>query len=230
MKEKVSRGIKNMPMTERPTERLFALGPEALNYAELIAVVIRGESSLEAGMRILAENGGPGCMAAMSADELAKTGKLGRVRAAQLKAAVELGMRLTSKDLAERPLIKDANDAAEILQPAMRHLQCEEFRVILLDSKHRALSIATISTGILTSSLVHPREVFREAMFKNSAALIVAHNHPSGDPTPSKEDIAITDRLAETGRLVGIELLDHIIIGSNGFVSLRENGILGRTG
>lgn len=229
-----SRGMKDMPMAERPTERLYALGPGALTNAELIAVVIRcgtrSESALEAGMRVLSENGGPGCLAAMSAEELAKSGKFGRARAAQLKAAVELGMRLASRDLAERPLIANANDAAEILRPAMRHLQCEEFRAILLDSKHRALDVATISTGTLTSSLVHPREVFREAMFRNSAALIVAHNHPSGDPAPSKEDISITQRLVEAGKLLGIEVIDHIIIGGNAFVSLMETGILGSTG
>lgn len=228
------RGIKDIPEAERPTERLYALGPGALAFAELIAVVIRcgrrGESALEAGMRILSENGGPGCLAAMSAHELSKSGRLGRVRAAQLKAAVELGLRLSSRDLDKRPQIANAKDAAEILKPTMRHLQCEEFRAILLDSRQGVLHVATISTGTLTSSLVHPREVFREAMLKNSAALIMAHNHPSGDPTPSSEDIAITERLMDSGRLLGIEVLDHIIIGSNTFVSLREAGILGSPG
>lgn len=228
------RGIKAMPEAERPTERLYSQGPGALNAAELMAVIIRcgtkGESALEAGMRILSENGGLFCLASMSARELSRAAKLGRTRAAQLKAAVELGMRVAGDGVRERTGIITAKDAGAILMPAMRHLKCEEFWALLLDTRHRVIDTVPVSRGTLNSSLVHPRELFREAMLRNSAAVIAAHNHPSGDPAASDEDLAITRRLAEAGRIIGIELLDHLIIGANSYTSLRDSCILGSVG
>jgi DNA repair protein RadC len=229
-----NRGMRSMPQAERPTERLLEIGPQSLTIAELIAVIIRcgnrRESALEAGMRIISENGGPSCLARMSAAELSLSGKIGITRAAQLKAAVELGVRLMGGEVRERPCIEVPKDAANLLMLEMRYLPCEEFRSIMLDSKRRVIDISTISTGTLTSSLVHPRELFREAIIRNSAALIVAHNHPSGDPTPSKEDMAVTERLVKAGKLMGIEVLDHIIIGDNVFTSMVTGGILGNSG
>lgn len=228
------RGIKAMPEDERPTERLYSQGPGALNAAELMAVIIRcgtkGESALEAGMRIISDNGGLFCLASMSVRELARAARLGRTRAAQLKAAVELGMRVAGEGVRERAGIITAKDAGAILMPAMRHLKCEEFWALLLDTRHRVIDTVTVSRGTLNSSLVHPRELFREAMLRNSAAVIVAHNHPSGDPEASDEDLAITGRLAEAGRIVGIELLDHLVIGANSYSSLRDRCILGSVG
>ncbi|HOA15188.1 MAG TPA: DNA repair protein RadC [Bacillota bacterium] len=229
-----SRGMKAMPSSERPTERLFARGAEALSAAELIAVIIRcgnrRESALEAAMRILRDCGGQARLAGMGAAEISKACKLGKVRSAQLKAALELGKRIAQGDMGERLQITDASAAARLLFPAMRSLKSEEFRELMLDTKNRMIGMVTVSTGTLNSSLVHPREVFREAISMNSAAVIIAHNHPSGDPTPSEEDITVTARLNEAGKLIGIELLDHLVIGGDSYVSFRETGILGRTG
>ncbi len=232
--EDTIKGMKAMPIAERPTERLFSLGPAALSTAELIAVVIRcgnrRESALEAAIRIISGCGGQERLASLDVDELSKTAGLGKVRAAQIKAAVELGSRIASGNLGERPRISVAVDAAAMLRPGMRHLRHEEFRVMMLDSKNRMLDIETVSMGTLTASLVHPREVFRAAIARNSASLIVAHNHPSGDPTPSREDMAVTARLLEAGRLIGIEVIDHIVIGADSYVSFKETGILGSAG
>ena len=234
MTKETTKGMKAMPIRERPTERLFSLGPAALSTAELIAVIIRcgnrHESALEAAMRIISGCGGQERLASLDAKELSRAARLGKVRTAQIKAAVELGSRIASGTIGERPRISVAVDAAAMLKPGMRHLRCEEFRVMTLDSKNRMLDIETVSVGTLTASLVHPREVFRAAIVRNSAALIVTHNHPSGDPTPSREDMAVTARLLEAGKLIGIEVLDHIVIGGDSYVSFKETGILGKTG
>ena len=230
MTEDTIKGMKAMPIAERPTERLFSLGPAALSTAELIAVVIRcgnrRESALEAAIRIISGCGGQERLASLDVDELSKTAGLGKVRAAQIKAAVELGSRIASGNLGERPRISVAVDAAAMLRPGMRHLRHEEFRVMMLDSKNRMLDIETVSMGTLTASLVHPREVFRAAIARNSASLIVAHNHPSGDPEPSREDVRITERLRDAAEIIGLRFLDHIIFGDNRWVSFQERGLL----
>lgn len=228
------KGMKAMPEGERPTERLIRLGAQSLSAAELMAVVIRcgsrKESALEAATRMLSECGGPKGMAIMEATELARSGKIGRVRAAQLKAAMELGVRIASGDMGPRRMINNANDAAKLLSPAMRHLAAEQFWALMLDSRNGMLGMSRVSAGTVNSSPVHPREVFREAIARSSSGLIVAHNHPSGDPAPSPEDLAVTERLVEAGRLIGIEMIDHIIIGTDSFVSLKQMGILGERG
>lgn len=224
------RGIRNMPAAERPMERLFELGVEALSAAELIAVVIRcgrrGQSAVDVGAALLAEFESPRKLATATTIELAGMPGIGRVKAAQIQAAIELGRRVLLSYGESRPGIAKPCDAAQLLMPAMRYLEREEFRALFLDSRNRVIDAFTVSVGTLNSSIVHPREVFRAAIRAGSAAMIVAHNHPSGDPAPSPEDLAITKRLAKVGSLIGIELLDHIIIGDNVYVSLKEKGLL----
>ncbi|MCR4426571.1 MAG: DNA repair protein RadC [Firmicutes bacterium] len=225
------RGIKDMPMGERPMERLVEFGPEAVSTAELIAVIIRcgmrGESAVDVGNRVIGTVGSPRRLATAGLLELAAIPGIGPVRAAQIKASIELGRRLLAGDGETRVGVGSPGEAASLLMPAMRYLDREEFRAIFLDTRNRVIDTATISIGSLNSSIVHPREVFREAIRAASAGIILAHNHPSGDPSPSPDDIAITQRLARAGSLLGIEVLDHIIIGDNAFVSFKDKGLLG---
>jgi DNA repair protein RadC len=151
---------------------------------------------------------------------------VGPAKAVEIRAAVELGKRICTLTDASRPVIRSPADASQLLMSDLRFQSKEHFRALLLDAKNQVIRIAPISVGSLTESIVHPRELYREAIRHSSAALIVAHNHPSGDPTPSPEDIATTKRLVEVGRIVGIELLDHVILGDGRFVSLKERGLL----
>jgi len=151
---------------------------------------------------------------------------LGAAKAVTILAALELSTRLSSRLRADLPSVSSPADAAGLVMEEMRHHLREHFRVVLLDSKHKVLGIEEISIGSLNTSLVHPREVFRPAIRKACASIILLHNHPSGDPTPSREDLDVTRRLSEAGRLIGIEILDHIIIGDGNFVSFREKGLL----
>lgn len=224
------KSIRHMPANERPMERLLEYGPEALSSAELIAVIIRcgrpGHSAVDVAGKLLSEYGSPRKLATATTIELATIPGIGQVRAAQIQAAIELGRRVLLSDGEQKMGISKPQDAADMLMPAMRYLEREEFRALFLDTRNKVMDVVTISVGTLNSSIVHPREVFRAAIRSGSAAMIVAHNHPSGDPAPSPEDIAITRRLCRVGTLVGIEVLDHIIIGDNVYVSFREKGLL----
>ncbi len=170
-----------------------------------------------AGLRHLAE---------MSCHELQKFPGVGPAKAAKLKAALELGRRLAGSSLG-RPQIRSPADAGQLLMEEMRYLDREHFRVILLNTRNHVIGVDRVSVGSLASSVVHPREVFKTALARSAAAVILVHNHPSGDPTPSREDLDVTGRLVQAGRLLGVEVLDHIIIGDNAFVSLRERGAWG---
>ncbi|MGB4337747.1 MAG: DNA repair protein RadC [Bacillota bacterium] len=227
-----SGAIRELPASERPMERLLQFGPEALSAAELVAVIIRcgmqGQNAVQVGAGLMARFGSPRKLATATPMELAALPGIGLVRAAQIQAAIELGRRVLSGQGEQRGSISGPRDAAQALMPTMRYLEREEFRALFLDSRNRLLDVVTISVGTLDSSIVHPREVFRAAIRAGSASLIVAHNHPSGDPTPSPEDLAITRRLCTAGALIGIDVVDHIIIGDNVYVSLKEKGLLER--
>ena len=224
--------LKDLPQDERPRERMARLGPPALSNAELLAILLRTgtktESALELAQRVLGagreENTGLHALARASVGELATLKGIGLAKACQLLAAVEIGRRITGS-VEERPVIKGPGDASLLVMENLRHLEQEHFQVILLNIKNQVLGIEQVFVGGLASSPVHPREVFKSAIRKSAAGIILVHNHPSGDPSPSREDVEVTKRLTEAGRLLGIEVLDHLVIGDNKYVSLREKGI-----
>jgi DNA repair protein RadC len=221
--------IHDFPVGERPRERLQNYGAAALSNAELLAILLRvgspGENVVALGTRLLTEFGGLAGLARASFNELASVKGLGLAKTAQLKAALELGRRmlLTSPDV--RPQITSPTDVANLLMLEMGSLEQENLRTLLLDTKNRVLGSPTVYVGNVNSSIVRVSEIFREAVRQNATALILAHNHPSGDPTPSPEDIEVTRSVVEAGSLLGIEVLDHLVIGHQRFVSLKERGL-----
>jgi len=221
--------IKDMPVGERPRERLQHYGAGALSTAELIAILLRsgvaGESVLHLAERLLARYGGITGLAQASFAELCQEKGIGPAKVTQIKAALELGRRLLVASPQERPQVRSPADAANLLMLEMSLLAQEQMRVILLDSKNRVLAIPTIYQGSLNTSLVRVGELFREAIRQNCAAIIVVHNHPSGDPTPSPEDVLVTKQIVEAGKLLDIEVLDHLVIGRQRYVSLKERGL-----
>jgi DNA repair protein RadC len=229
--ERYSVAIRDMPLEERPRERLIHHGPEALSNPELLAILLRTgtaqESALSLATRILSAMDGLKGVAEATVPQLSTVKGVGPAKAVEIRAAVELGKRICTLTDTARPIIRSPADASQLLMSELRFQAKEHFRALLLDAKNQVIRILSISVGSLTESIVHPRELFREAIRHSSAALIVAHNHPSGDPTPSPEDIATTRRLVEVGRIVGIELLDHVILGDGRYVSLKERGHIG---
>ncbi|MDW7651248.1 MAG: DNA repair protein RadC [Bacillota bacterium] len=222
--------IKDLPPSERPRERLMASGRASLSDADLIAILLRTgtseETAVQLAERILVELGGLQALPRSSADEMLRIKGLGPAKAVTLLAAAELAGRLHSSRRTESVTISSPGDAAGLMMEEMRHYLREHFCVVLLDTKNKVLGVEEISVGSLNTSLVHPREVFRPAIHKACASVILIHNHPSGDPTPSREDLDVTRRLYEAGQLVGIEVLDHVVIGDNRFISFREKGLL----
>ena len=223
--------VRDLPSAERPRERMAAAGAEALSAAELIACVlgrgISGESVLTTAQKLLARFGSLQGIAGASLEELSQVRGVGAAKAVQLKAACEMGRRV-ALDPAE-PRSRVVASAEDAMRLARRHLagkKKEHFILLLLDSRHRLVRAAEISVGTLDMSVVHPRETFREAITAGAAAILLAHNHPSGDPEPSDHDVALTRRLTEAGALLGIEVLDHLILASRGVVSLRAAGLL----
>ena len=222
--------VRDLPASERPRERLAALGPEALSQQELLCCIlgrgIAGESVLVTAQRLLGTFGTLRGIAEASVEQLAKVRGVGVAKAAQLKAAAELARRVT-KPLPQRPqAVETAEAAAALLRPALADKKKEHFVALLLDSRHRVIRLQPIAVGSLSASLVHPREVFREAITASAACVILAHNHPSGDPEPSDHDLTLTKRLVQAGKLLGIEVLDHLIIGSGRPVSLKALGVI----
>lgn len=221
--------ITDLPDDERPRERLLHVGPSAVSTAELLAIILRvgveGENVVRVAQRLLAKYGGLSGLARASTSELRTEKGLKEAKIAQIKAAFELGRRLLVEAPDERPTITSPADAANLLLGEMSLLEQENMRVILLDTRNRVLSIQTIYQGSLNTTMVRVGELFREAVRANCAALIVAHNHPSGDPSPSPEDVAITRDMVSAGKLLGIDVLDHLVIGRQRFVSLKERGL-----
>ena len=221
--------IKELPSSERPRERLLSYGSSALSSAELLAIILRtgtpDENVIQLALRLLKEFSGLAGLARASTTELAETKGLGPAKVAQLKAALELGRRLQVESPEELPQIRSPADAANLVMGEMSLLEQEELRVMLLDTKNRVLGTKEVYKGSLNTSLIRVGELFREAIRANCAGLIVLHNHPSGDPTPSPEDVAVTKQIVEAGNLLDVEVLDHLIIGWQRFVSLKERGL-----
>lgn len=220
-------GIKAMPLNERPRERMQQEGPQALSSAELIGILLSSGthkmSAVELGRLIVSHQPeGLAFLKNCSIEELCAIKGVGNAKACQILAAIELGKRISATDRNQRYKIKNPEDISRLVMEDLRFLQKEKFYILLLNTKHEVLHREEISVGSLNASIVHPREVFLAAIKKSCSAIILVHNHPSGDPTPSKEDILITKRLVDAGRIIGISVLDHVIIGDNVFTSLRE--------
>jgi len=220
--------IHDMPQDDRPRERLLQQGSDALSSAELLAIILRTgtaeENVLQLAGRILAQYNGLQGLARISADELASIKGVGKVKAIQMVAALEFGRRANMIQSDERPQITKAADAAQLVTD-MRHLQQEQIRVILLDSSRRVIAIPTVYIGTVNMSVLRVSEIYREAILRNSPAVIMVHNHPSGHPMPSPEDINLTRTLLAAGELLDIQLIDHLIIAQDGWKSLRELGL-----
>lgn len=222
--------LRDVPNGERPRERMQHFGAHALSNAEILAILLRtgtvSESAVRLAQRILHESGSLRNLADMSLAQLTAIRGIGPVKAQQIQAGIELGKRLSRTAMNEKPNIRSPQDVATLLMEDMRYLQKEHFVCLFLNTKNDVIGRETLSIGSLNASLVHPREVFRAAIKCSSAAIICVHNHPSGDPTPSREDIVITERLVEAGLIVGIDVLDHIVLGDVEYVSLKEKGYM----
>ena len=217
--------IQDLPNQERPRERLLTHGVQALSNAELLAIILgtgtKQENALRLAERVLTHCGGLIGLMQSSQTTLAKISGLGNAKTAQIIASLEFGKRALVYKPEEKPLIKNASDAAQLVMD-MTHLQQEQIRVMLLDSAQRVIAIPTIYIGTVNAAMLRVAELFKEAINRNAPAIIVVHNHPAGDPTPSPEDIRLTKRIIEAGKLLDIILLDHIIIGGSEWRSLKE--------
>ncbi len=222
--------IKDLPQEERPRERFLNKGPSSLSTAELLAIMLRtgnastGESALNLANRLLGLNeGGLRYLASSKVEELSQIKGIGQAKAIQVLAALELGKRLAVAQ-SDVKVIGSPRDVSNLLMEQMRFLDREFFQIVLLNTKNHVLGVELIAIGSLNSAIVHPREIFKVPIQRSAAAIVLVHNHPSGDPAPSPEDINVTKRLVEVGEVVGIQVLDHVIIGDNQYVSLRELG------
>jgi DNA repair protein RadC len=221
--------IKDLPEEERPREKLLKFGPEVLSTAELLALIIRTgskeDTAIELSNKLLTHAGGLKFLKDLSIEELRKVKGIGLAKAAQIKAVIQLGRRIRMANFDDDgEVITSPQDVANLLLARLSFLNKEHFVILLLDTKNKVISIEEISIGSLNNSIVHPREVFKPAIRRSSAAIILAHNHPSGNPKPSSEDIDVTRRLCEAGKLMGIEVLDHLVIGNKDYISLKERG------
>lgn len=224
------KSLSSVPVVELPRERMMNQGLDALSNVELIAILLRtgssGESVMNLANRVLGQVGGIREFLDTSLEELIKVKGIGTAKAIQLLAGIELGRRVAKTTPQERWAIRSPEDVSKLMMEEMRHLTQEHFVCLFLNTKNQVIAQHTIFIGSLNSSIVHPREVFKEAIRRSSASIICLHNHPSGDPTPSKEDIEVTKRLISVGQIVGIDMLDHVIIGDGRFCSLREKGLI----
>jgi DNA repair protein RadC len=222
--------MKELSLDDRPREKLLRHGAVSLGDNELVALVIgqgsRSGGALSVANNLLATHGGVHGLAQSTPGELARVAGIGRARSVQIVAALELGRRTLTRAATARFRLANPRDAAAYLLPRFGARPVEQFGIVLLDSKHRVTRTAILVSGTLNTSIVEPRDVFREAALGSAAAIVAFHNHPSGDPTPSPEDVDLTRRLAAAGTLMGIELLDHLVIGDQRFCSLKEMGQL----
>jgi len=222
--------IHDLPLSERPRERLQKLGVEALSAQEILAVIlgrgIAGESVMVTAQRLLSHFGDLKGIGGASVEELSQVKGIGLAKAAQIKAAFELSRRLEGYPQAEdKPVVKTPEDVASLVRGRLKGKKKEHFLALLLDTRNRLIKVAEIAIGSLDASIVHPREVFKEAISASAASVIFAHNHPSGDATASEDDINLTKRLVKAGEIVGIDVLDHIIIGDKNYLSLKREGL-----
>ncbi|GIO27684.1 UPF0758 protein YsxA [Ornithinibacillus bavariensis] len=222
--------IKDVPKEDRPRERLLSLGASHLSNQELLAILLgsgtKDESVMALANRLLMHFEGLKLLKDATIEELTAIKGIGSAKGVLILSALELGKRLSQYKASEKYVIRSPEDGADYIMEELRNLNQEHFVVLFLNTKNQIIHRQTIFIGSLNASIVHPREVFREAVKRSAASIIVAHNHPSGDPTPSQEDIHVTRRLAESGKMIGIELLDHLVIGDRKFVSLKEKGYL----
>nr|WP_209121976.1 DNA repair protein RadC [Alkalihalobacillus sp. BA299] len=222
--------IRDVPYHERPRERLLAEGAKFLSNQELLAIILRTgskeESVLQLAHRVLQKFDGLTMLKEATVEELQEIKGIGEAKAVEVCAVLELGRRISSLKLEERYVIRSPEDVSRYVMEDMRSLTQEHFVCLYLNTKNHVLHRETIFIGSLNASIVHPREVFKEALRRSAASFICLHNHPSGDPTPSREDIEVTKRLGECGKILGIELLDHVIIGDRTYISLKEKGYL----
>lgn len=221
--------LRDLPLDLRPRERMLMAGPAALSNAELLAILLRigseGESVMHVAEKLLARFGGLAGIAQANFEELCTIKGVGPAKATQVKAALEMGRRLLLALPQERLQIRSPSDVADLLMLEMSLLDQEHMRAVLLDTKNNVLRVAPVYTGSLNTAVVRVGEVFREAIRANCASIIIVHNHPSGDPTPSPEDVRVTEMLVDAGKLLDIAVLDHVVIGRNRFVSLKERGL-----
>ena len=225
--------IKEIPIEERPREKLIKNGPDALTDPELLAVVLNTglrkknyyEDVLELSNRILKEYGSKAIISETNVEKLMGELEIPKVKACQIVACFELGKRFFKRD-EEEIYIRDSKDAYNYLKDKMANLKKEQFRGLHLNSRNKLIHDEIISLGTLTTNLVHPREVFQPAIQYSAAAIILAHNHPSGDPKPSEDDIKITKQIIEASKIINIEILDHIIIGKNEYLSLKDRKLI----
>jgi DNA repair protein RadC len=220
--------IRDVNIADRPRERLLRQGAKSLSNQELLAILLRTgtkeESVLVLANRVLSTFERLHHLKHATIEEMVAIKGIGEVKAIQILAAIELGRRLSQKQNDDKYTVRSPQDAAAYLMPDMTSLSQEHFVVLFLDVKNQIIHKKTIFIGGLNASIVHPREIFREAVKRSAASIICAHNHPSGVPTPSPEDIEVTKRIQEAGFIIGIELLDHVIIGDHQFISLKEKG------
>jgi len=222
--------IRDLPLSERPRERLQRFGVEALSAQEILAVIlgrgVAGESVMVTGQRLLSQFGTLKGIAGASVEELSQIKGIGLAKAAQLKAAFELANRLEGySETGKKPVVKTPEDVVALLKGRLKDKKKEYFVVLLLDTRNQLIKAADVSVGSLDASIVHPREVFKEAIAGSAASVILVHNHPSGDPTASEDDIGLTKRLAESGEIMGIDVLDHVILGDDSYLSLKREGL-----
>lgn len=222
--------LRDVPNEERPRERMMQYGAQALSNAELLAILLRTgtfqESAVHLAQRVLSQSEGLRSLVDMSMQQLTEIKGIGAAKALQIQAGIELGRRLARSGMKETVTVRSPEDVSGLLMEDMRYLQKEHFVCLFLNTKNHIIGQETLSMGSLNAAIVHPREVFRAAIKRSSASIICAHNHPSGDPTPSSEDIQMTKRLVEAGDLIGIDVLDHIVIGDQTYVSLKEQGLM----
>lgn len=222
--------MKDVPKEERPRERLLKYGEKYLSNQELLAILIgsgtQKYSVMELANRILMHFEGLKLLSEATIEELTAIRGIGKAKGVTILAALELGRRIQQYKPEDRYVIRSPEDGADYIMEEMRSLNQEHLVALFLNTKNQIIHHQTIFIGSLNASIVHPREIFREAVKRSAASIICAHNHPSGDPSPSQEDIHVTRRLVEAGKIMGIELLDHLVIGHNKYISLKEKGYL----
>jgi DNA repair protein RadC len=222
--------VHDLPLNERPRERLLKLGSEALSAQEVLSLIlgrgIKGESVMVTSHKLLIRFGSLKGVANASVEELTQTKGIGPAKAAQLKAALEFSKRLEAEANEKiKPMLKSPEDVVAEVRSRLKGKKKEHFLVLCLDTRNRLINCRPVSVGSLDTSIVHPREVFREAVSSCAASVIFAHNHPSGDPEPSKEDVELTKRLAKAGEIMGIDVLDHIIVCDKNHISMKAKNL-----